>query len=241
MNTFDPRYRELKETKLKSIINKEATVVSVAKELAVSRQTIHHWLSRYKRFGISGLVTQKRTGNPVAHNRTSAEVEQLVANLAQQYFVDGVETLHDRLQHEHNLTLASISNGAVTRAVVVTIAGGATVGGEAPSEIALTLNLHGAYADVVLFVNDLGSLSRLIVVDAVSLTNLTSTATPGAPVAAAEVSASINARAFTTAEPPSAPGAPTTTAVAAKGASGGAASSPVTTAAAAAGVKTPAP
>ena len=143
--------------------------------------------------------------------------------------------------HEHNLTLASISNGAVTRAVVVTIAGGATVGGDAPSEIALTLNLHGAYADVVLFVNDLGSLPRLIVVDAVSLTNLTSTATPGAPVAAAEVSASINARAFTTAEPPSAPGAPATTAVAAKGASGGAASSPVTTAAAAAGVKTPAP
>ena len=105
MNTFDPRYMELKETKLKNIINKEATVVSVAKELAVSRQTIHHWLSRYKRFGISGLVTQKRTGNPVAHNRTSSEVEQLVVNLAQQYFADGVETLHDRLQHEHNLTL----------------------------------------------------------------------------------------------------------------------------------------
>ena len=105
MNTFDPQYMQLKETKLKNIISKEATVVSVAKDLAVSRQTIHKWLARYKRYGVDGLIAQKRKGNPTAHNRTSEEIEQLVAQVARQYFADGVETLHDRLEHEYNLTL----------------------------------------------------------------------------------------------------------------------------------------
>ena len=94
------------------------------------------------------------------------------------------------------------------------------------------------------FVNDLGSMSRLVVVDALSLTNLSSAAVPGAPVAASEISATINARAFTTAEPPPAPGAPVApTTTTAKGASGGAAAAtPVTTVAGAtAGAKTPAP
>ena len=95
----------LKVKKLKEIINKEKTVVCAAEELNVSRQSIHKWLSRYKRFGIEGLIEQKRTGCKKAHNRTSEEVEQLVMNIAHQYFADGVETLHDRLEHEYNLTL----------------------------------------------------------------------------------------------------------------------------------------
>ena len=60
MNSFDANYMNLKENKLKSIINKEKTVVEVAKELEVSRQSIHKWLSRYKRFGIEGLTTVKK-------------------------------------------------------------------------------------------------------------------------------------------------------------------------------------
>lgn len=96
---------QLKENKLKSIINKEKTVVSVAEDLNVSRQTIHKWLIRYKRFGIDGLITKKRTGSKPAHNRTSEEIEQLVINLSHEYFTDGVETLHDRLQYEYNITL----------------------------------------------------------------------------------------------------------------------------------------
>lgn len=50
----------LKEKKLKQIINKEKTVVAIAKELQVSRQSIHKWLCRYKRFGINGLTIKKK-------------------------------------------------------------------------------------------------------------------------------------------------------------------------------------
>ena len=96
---------QLKETKLKSIINKEKTVVMVACELNVSRQSIHKWLNRYKRYGIDGLITRKKTKGGSAHNRTSAEVEQLVINVSHEHFADGVETLHDRLEYEYNLTL----------------------------------------------------------------------------------------------------------------------------------------
>ena len=60
MNSFDANYMNLKENKLKSIINKEKSVVEVAKELEVSRQSIHKWLARYKRFGIGGLTTVKK-------------------------------------------------------------------------------------------------------------------------------------------------------------------------------------
>jgi transposase InsO family protein len=95
----------LKETKLKQIINKQKTVIAVAGELTVSRQTVHKWLCRYKRFGIEGLITRKKTGCKKAHNRTNQELEQLVINLSKKYWNDGVETLHDHLLHENNIDL----------------------------------------------------------------------------------------------------------------------------------------
>jgi transposase InsO family protein len=95
----------LKENKLKQIINKEKTVVVVAKELAVSRQSVHKWLSRYKRFGIDGLIVRKKTECKKAHNRTTAEVEQLVVQISKKYWNDGVETLHDHLLYENNINL----------------------------------------------------------------------------------------------------------------------------------------
>lgn len=107
MNPYDPRYMILQEEKLKHILNKKITVVAVASQLHVSRQTIHKWLSRYKRFGVRGLVVKKKKRIAVAHNRTSREVEALVEHLAQEYWCDGVETLHDRLQYEYNITLHS--------------------------------------------------------------------------------------------------------------------------------------
>ena len=105
MNSYDSQYMLLKENNLKAIINKEKTVVLVAQELQVSRQSIHKWLNRYKRFGIDGLIERKKKGCGVAHNKTSPEIEQLVINTSREYFVDGVQTLHDRLQYEYNLTL----------------------------------------------------------------------------------------------------------------------------------------
>jgi transposase InsO family protein len=95
----------LKEQKLKEIINKEKTATVVAKELAISRQSVHKWLCRYKRFGIEGLINKKKTGCKNAHNRTAPEVEQLVVNISKKYWNDGVETLHDHLLYENNIDL----------------------------------------------------------------------------------------------------------------------------------------
>ncbi len=44
---------QLRITKMQEIINKEITVVQVARELAVTRKTVHQWLARYKRLGAS--------------------------------------------------------------------------------------------------------------------------------------------------------------------------------------------
>ncbi|MFH1451294.1 MAG: DDE-type integrase/transposase/recombinase [bacterium] len=106
MNTFDPRYMQLQIKKLNNIIKKKQTVVSVARELSVSRQTIHKWLIRYKRFGPDGIARSKtkRKYRP-AYNRTSEALEQCVIVLAQEYSPDGVETLSDRLQYKYNTTL----------------------------------------------------------------------------------------------------------------------------------------
>lgn len=91
--------------KLKMIMKKQQSVSSVALELNVSRQTIHTWLNRYKRFGIDGLLRKKRKRNYVTHNKTSLELETLVIQLSQTYWNDGVQTLSDHLQYENNITL----------------------------------------------------------------------------------------------------------------------------------------
>jgi transposase InsO family protein len=105
MNSYDSRYMLLKEQKLKEIINKQKTIKKVSEELNVLRQSIHKWLSRYKRFGIDGLISKKKTGCKKAHNRTSSELEQLVINLSKKYWNDGVETFHDYLLYENNIDL----------------------------------------------------------------------------------------------------------------------------------------
>jgi len=106
MNQFDSRYMQLLVSKLNNIINKKQTVVSIANELHVSRQTIHKHLIRYRRFGEDGIKriqTNKRYCP--AHNKTSEAVEQCVITLAQKYIADGVETLSDRLKYEYNTSL----------------------------------------------------------------------------------------------------------------------------------------
>lgn len=95
----------LKEKKLQEIINKEKTAIEVARELSVSRQTIHQWLCRYRRFGTDGLLAKPRKKYPSAHNRTPPEIEQLVVNIANKHWNDGVETLHDWLLYENNIDL----------------------------------------------------------------------------------------------------------------------------------------
>jgi transposase InsO family protein len=106
MNKFDPRYLMLQEEKLSQIINKQKKVTAVARELNVSRQTVHEWLNRYKRFGINGLIKSKRKKRkfPPA-NKTPQELEQLIVNLSKHYLFDGVETLSDRVQAENNIKI----------------------------------------------------------------------------------------------------------------------------------------
>ena len=109
MNAFDPRYMLLQEEKLQGIMTKQATVKQVAEELSVSRQTIHKWLARYKRFGANGLIVQRKKHHTSAHNRTASTIEQLVINTAKEHYYDGVETLHDRLEETYNLTLHPVT------------------------------------------------------------------------------------------------------------------------------------
>jgi len=108
MNHFDPRYMKLLISKLENIIKKKQTVVSVAKELSLSRQTIHKHLLRYRRFGEDGIrrIQTERSYRP-AHNKTTEALEQCVVNLARDNSLDGVETLADKLQYEYNTTLNS--------------------------------------------------------------------------------------------------------------------------------------
>ena len=105
MNKYDNRYLMLQEEKLTQIIKKQKKITEVAEEFNVSRQTIHKWLNRYKRFGACGLRRKKIKSIHIPHNRTSSEIERLVINLAENHQYDGVETLSDRLQFENNITL----------------------------------------------------------------------------------------------------------------------------------------
>ena len=78
MNKYDNRYLMLQEEKLTQILKKQKKVTDIALEFNISRQTIHKWLNRYKRFGIDGLRKQGRKNTRTPHNKTPEEIEQLV-------------------------------------------------------------------------------------------------------------------------------------------------------------------
>ena len=105
MNKYDTNYLKLKENKLQSIINKEKTVVLVAREMNVTRKTVHIWLIRYKRFGIDGLLEKRRIRNGIPYNKTSKEVEEKVILSANTHWQVGVDTLHDWLLYEDKIEL----------------------------------------------------------------------------------------------------------------------------------------
>lgn len=105
MNKYDANYLKLKENKLQSIINKEKTVVLIAKELNVTRKTIHVWLIRYKRFGIDGLLEKRKVNKCIPYNKTPKEIEDKVIASANTHWQDGVNTLHDWLMYEDRIEL----------------------------------------------------------------------------------------------------------------------------------------
>jgi transposase InsO family protein len=97
---------QLLVSKLENIVINRQTVVSVAQELNLTRQTVHKHLARYRRFGEDGIrqAQSKRRYYP-AHNKTTEALERCVIELAGRYGADGVETLSDRLKYEYNTTL----------------------------------------------------------------------------------------------------------------------------------------
>jgi len=106
MNHYEPKYMQLLVSKLENVMNKRQKVVSVAREMSLSRQTIHKYLLRYKRYGEDGITRPMRKKRRLpAHNRTSEAVENCVIELAKTYVADGVQTLADRLQYEYNTNL----------------------------------------------------------------------------------------------------------------------------------------
>lgn len=105
MNRYAIEYLQLREKKLQEIINKSKTVVEVAQELDVSRQSVHIWLIRYRRFGIDGLLRTRTKGKGIPHNKTLKEVEEKVIQSAKIHWQDGVETLHDWLLYEDSIDL----------------------------------------------------------------------------------------------------------------------------------------
>jgi len=105
MNRFDVWYMNLVEQKLKAIINKTLSVTDASKELSVTRQTIYTWQMRYERYGIDGLIKERKKRTDTPHNKTSEAVEQLVINTASTYWQDGVEALADHIQRLYNLTI----------------------------------------------------------------------------------------------------------------------------------------
>lgn len=67
---------QLRITKVEEIIKKEITVVQVARELAVTRKTVHQWLVRYKRLGGPWLYPRKPwPKNWSPPNRTAKRIE----------------------------------------------------------------------------------------------------------------------------------------------------------------------
>lgn len=109
MNTFDTRFMQLKIDKLNSVIAKQTSVCAIARELNVTRKTVHIWILRYKRFGVDGLLPTTRKNHSPARNRTSDAVEQLVIFLAEEYWMDGVQELSDRLQFLHHINLHAVT------------------------------------------------------------------------------------------------------------------------------------
>lgn len=96
-------FLKLKESKIVEVLKKIKTIMSASKELGVSRQSMHKWIIRYKRFGINGLVRRKKKYQGIPHNKTSPDVELKVMSISQKYWQDGVETLHDRLLYEEKI------------------------------------------------------------------------------------------------------------------------------------------
>jgi transposase InsO family protein len=72
-----------------------ATVSEVARQVGVSRQTLHAWLARYRQAGLGGLVDRSKRPDTCPH-QVSAELEAAICELRREHPRWGPR----RLQHE---------------------------------------------------------------------------------------------------------------------------------------------
>lgn len=72
-----------------------ATVSEVARQVGVSRQTLHAWLARYRQAGLGGLVDRSKRPDTCPH-QVSAELEAAICALRREHPRWGPR----RLQHE---------------------------------------------------------------------------------------------------------------------------------------------
>jgi Tfp pilus assembly protein PilO len=89
------------------------------------------------------------------------------------------------------------------------VSGGPRGAGAVPPAVKVSMNITGGYFQVLDFLDRLDTLSRLVVVDTLSVTHSSGSGTSAAP----ELTVAITARMFTTKQPPVAPttGVATTT------------------------------
>lgn len=76
---------------VQAIIEKRISVVDAASHLGLSRSQVHRLLSRYKLYGVSGLVSQKRS--KPSNRRYSDALREHVLYLVQEHYHDFGPTL----------------------------------------------------------------------------------------------------------------------------------------------------
>lgn len=156
----------------------------------------------------------KLTGQIATIERTRTELESkadLVGRI-EQAIPDTPElsALVKQLQataKTRNVELTTISNGRLTAVATAAGATATTTNGETPaaatppSEMTLTLALHGPYPAVVAFLDDLNLVPRLVVVEGLQLSRNDVQQTGDGAVSNADISATISAKVFSTAVP----------------------------------------
>lgn len=102
---------QLRITTMEEIIKKEITVVQVAKELAVTKKTVHHWLARYKKRWEQWLYPKKpwpKNGSPP--NRIPIRIERMVnGSEFSRKFTEYLESID--IKHIQNTTYTPKENG----------------------------------------------------------------------------------------------------------------------------------
>lgn len=85
---------------IKDIIAKRKSVSFVARELSVTRQTVHKWVVEYKKHRKEALLFIKEKSARVASNKTDLDTEKLVLDYAKKNKNDGVVVLALKIRLE---------------------------------------------------------------------------------------------------------------------------------------------